>query len=160
MPAWFEAKRIGSIAAHPFDSAQGRLLQETQGWGTHVLIWEKKTDSGQGWPPAPLRVTTKRATINFETEMKYEWDEAKNRKNIAKHGLSFEDAEQVFAGPCVTFEDDRYAYGEERLITLGLLAGRLVVIAHSPRDEGTRIISMRKGNRREQKIYQKRLGSD
>jgi uncharacterized DUF497 family protein len=35
-----------------------------------------------------------------------------------------------------------------------------VVIAHAPRDEGTRIISMRKGNRREQEIYQKRLGAD
>ena len=92
--------------------------------------------------------------------MKYEWDDAKNRKNIAKHGLSFEDAEQVFDGPCVTFEDDRFGYGEERFVTLGLLAGRLVVIAHSPREEGTRIISMRKGNRREQKIYQERLGTD
>jgi len=92
--------------------------------------------------------------------MKYEWDEAKNRKNAAKHGLSFEDAEQVFSGPCVTFEDDRLDYGEERLITLGLLVGRLVVIAHTPRDDGTRIISMRKGNRREQKIYQKRLGTN
>jgi uncharacterized DUF497 family protein len=80
--------------------------------------------------------------------MKYEWDEAKSRKNVAKHGLSFEDAELVFSGPCVTFEDDRFDYGEERRITLGLLAGRLIVIAHSPRDEGTRIISMRKGNRR------------
>jgi uncharacterized DUF497 family protein len=92
--------------------------------------------------------------------MKYEWDEAKNRKNLAKHGLSFEDAARVFSGPCVTFEDDRFECGEERLITLGLLAGRLVVMAHSPRDEGTRIISMRKGNRREQKIYQERLGTD
>lgn len=94
--------------------------------------------------------------------MQYEWDEAKNRKNLAKHGLSFEDAEEVFSGPCVTFEDDRFDDGEERLITLGLLAGRLVVIAHSPRekDEGTRIISMRKGSRREQKIYQERLGTD
>jgi len=92
--------------------------------------------------------------------MKYEWDEAKNRTNLKKHGLSFEDAEQVLSGPCVTFEDDRFDYGEERLITLGLLAGRLVVIAHSPRDEGTRIISMRKGSRREQKIYQDRLGTD
>ena len=92
--------------------------------------------------------------------MKYEWDDAKNRKNFAKHGLGFEDAEQVFAGPCVTFEGDRFGYGEQRLITLGVLAGRLVVIAHSPRDEGTRIISMRKGNRREQKIYQKRLGAN
>ena len=91
--------------------------------------------------------------------MKYEWDEAKNRKNLAKHGLSFEDAAQVFSGPCVTFEDDRFEYGEARLITLGLLAGRLVVMAHSPRREGTRIISMRKGNRREQKIYQERLGT-
>ncbi|MFZ0960653.1 MAG: BrnT family toxin [Terriglobia bacterium] len=81
-------------------------------------------------------------------------------ENIAKHGLSFEDAEEVFSGPCVTFEDDRFAYGEGRLITLGLLAGRLVVIAHSPRDEGTRIISMRKGSRHEQKIYQERLGTD
>lgn len=92
--------------------------------------------------------------------MKYEWDEAKNRKNFAKHGLKFEDAEEVFSGLCVTFEDDRFDYGEERLITLGLLAGRVVLIAHSPRDEGTRIISMRKGNRREQKIYRERLGTD
>jgi uncharacterized protein len=92
--------------------------------------------------------------------MKYEWDDAKNRKNFVKHGLRFEDAELVFEGPCVTFEDDRFAYGEERLITLGVLAGRLVVVAHSPRDVGTRIISMRKGNRREQEIYQERLGAN
>jgi uncharacterized protein len=92
--------------------------------------------------------------------MRYEWDEAKNRSNFAKHGLRFEDAELVFPGPCVTFVDDRFDYGEERLLTLGLLAGRLVVIALAPRDDGTRIISMRKGNRREQEIYQKRLGTD
>lgn len=92
--------------------------------------------------------------------MKCESDEAKNRKNMAKHGLSFEDAEGVLSGPCVTFQDDRFDYGEERLITLGLLAGRLVVVAHSPRDEGVRIISMRKGNRREEEIYQERLGTD
>jgi hypothetical protein len=67
-------------------------------------------------------------------------------------------AEPRVSSPCVTFEDDRFGYGEERLITLGLLAGRLVVIAHAPRDEGTR--SMRKGNRREQEIYQERLGAD
>ena len=91
--------------------------------------------------------------------MIYEWDEAKSRGNFAKHGLDFADAEHVLCGPCVTFVDDRFDYGEERLITLGLLAGRVVVIAHAPRgDDITRIISMRKANRREQKIYQKRLG--
>ena len=66
--------------------------------------------------------------------MRYEWDEAKNRINLAKHGLSFEDAPSVFAGPCITFADDRFDYGKDRLITLGKLAGRLVVIAHVPRD--------------------------
>ena len=87
----------------------------------------------------------------------YEWDEAKNRKNLYEHGLSFEDAEAVFAGSCVTFEDKREDYGEQRLITFGLLEGRLVVIAHTPREENIRIISMRKGNDREQKIHQERL---
>jgi uncharacterized protein len=91
--------------------------------------------------------------------MQFEWDDAKNRSNFAKHGLDFADAELVLAGPCVTFPDDRFDYGEERFITLGLLAGRLVVIAHAPRGEATRIISMRKANRREQKNYQKRLGT-
>jgi uncharacterized DUF497 family protein len=61
-----------------------------------------------------------------------EWGEAKNRTNAAKHGLSFEDAERIFTGPCVTFVDDRFDYGEERLITLGLLGDRVIVIAHAP----------------------------
>ena len=52
--------------------------------------------------------------------MKYDWDAAKNRSNFIKHGLRFEDAEQVFDGPCVTFVDDRFDYGEERLHYFGL----------------------------------------
>lgn len=89
----------------------------------------------------------------------YEWDDAKNRANIAKHGLNFKDAEIVFDGPCVTFEDDRFDYGERRYVTLGLLSTRVVVIAHAYRAGDTRIISMRKATRYEQKIYQERLGS-
>ena len=91
--------------------------------------------------------------------MIFEWDDAKNRSNLAKHGLDFADAELVFSGPCVTFVDNRFDYGEERLVTLGLLAGRLITIAHTPRGKATRIISMRKANRREEKIYKKRLGT-
>ncbi len=91
--------------------------------------------------------------------MMYEWDEVKNRINFAKHVLDFADAEAVFSGPCVTFADERFDYGEDRLITLGLLAGRVVVIAHAPRGDAARIISMRKANRREQEIYKKRLGA-
>jgi uncharacterized protein len=91
--------------------------------------------------------------------MRYEWDEAKNRSNFAKHGLDFADAAQVLTGRCVTFLDNRFDYGEERFISIGPLVGRLVAIAHTPRGpDVTRIISMRKANRREQKIYQERLG--
>jgi uncharacterized protein len=83
-----------------------------------------------------------------------EWDEAKNRSNFVKQGLDFADAEQVLNGTCVTFVDSRFDYGEMRLITLGLLVDRVVIIAHAPRGkETTRIISMRKTNRREQKIF-------
>ena len=87
----------------------------------------------------------------------YEWDETKSRENLAKHGLSFDDAPALFAGPCVTFEDTRRGYGERRFISLGLLRGRTVVIAHTPRGEITRVISMRKANSREAKRYRERL---
>lgn len=86
-----------------------------------------------------------------------DWDEAKSRQNLAKHGLSFQDAAAVFAGPCVTVEDTRRHYGERRFITLGLLSGRTVVIAHTPRGRRIRVISMRKANSREARRYRERL---
>ena len=89
-----------------------------------------------------------------------EWDEEKCRGNLQKHGLSFDDAWQVLAGDTITIPDERYDYGEDRLITLGRLAGRAVVVVHVDRGEHTRIISMRKANAREQEIYQKRLSRD
>lgn len=87
----------------------------------------------------------------------YEWDKQKNADNRAKHGLDFADAEIVFEGVTLTFEDTRFDYGEPRFITFGLLDTRLVVIAHTPRDDKMRIISMRKGNKREHENFKKRL---
>ena len=92
--------------------------------------------------------------------MQTEWDEEKCRANLEKHGLSFEDAWQVFDGDTITISDERYDYGEDRLITLGRLEGRVVVVVHVARMGKTRIISMRKANAREQEIYQKRLDQD
>ncbi len=84
--------------------------------------------------------------------MIYEWDEAKNRSNITKPRLSIIEA-------AIQERDTRPA--QYPFITLGLLAGRVVVIAHTLRGhDTTRIISMRKANRREQETYQKRLGKD
>lgn len=92
--------------------------------------------------------------------MEFEWDDQKSQDNRHKHGLAFEDVELVFKEASITFEDDRAEYGERRLITLGSLAGRVVVVVHTPRGDSTRIISFRKANRREQQIYEKRLGED
>ena len=92
--------------------------------------------------------------------MEFQWDENKSRANLRKHGLSFEDANIAFTGDTVTFPDDRSDYGEKRYITLGDLVGRVVVIVHTLRGETIRIISMRKANGREKKIYQERLGKN
>jgi len=85
--------------------------------------------------------------------MHFEWDEQKNQFNIRKHGLDFADALAVFAGVTFTFEDDRFDYEEQRFITLGMLAGKVIVIAHTERDDKVRIISMRKATKYEQKLY-------
>jgi len=56
--------------------------------------------------------------------MQAEWDEEKCRANLEKHCLSFDDVWQVLAGDTITIPDERYDYGEDRLITLRRLAGR------------------------------------
>jgi len=85
--------------------------------------------------------------------MRFTWDEKKRRANILKHGFDFVDAQEVFEGIALTFEDGRFDYGEERFITLGLLKGTIVVIAHTENGDEIRLISMRKATRHEQKIY-------
>lgn len=85
--------------------------------------------------------------------MKFTWDETKRKINLIKHGIDFVDAEAVFSGATFTFEDDRFSYGEQRFITVGMLIDTVVVIAHTEREEEVRIISMRKATKNEQKIY-------
>jgi uncharacterized DUF497 family protein len=85
--------------------------------------------------------------------MHFTWDETKRRANLIKHGFDFVDASTVFEGPTFTFEDDRLAYREQCFITLGVLRGRVVVIAHTEDNDEVRVISMREGTRREQSIF-------
>jgi uncharacterized DUF497 family protein len=89
--------------------------------------------------------------------MEFEWDEVKSNANLEKHNLSFEDIHLIFAGDTITITDLRRPYGENRMITYGSLVGRIVVVVHVPRGGKTRIISMRKANAREQRLYQKQL---
>lgn len=67
--------------------------------------------------------------------------------------MDFEDAVNVFQGKCYNVEDTRFDYSEERIITFGLLAGRMVVIIWTQRGKNRHIISMRKANEREQRKF-------
>ena len=84
--------------------------------------------------------------------MRYEWDEAKRAQNLKDHGIDFVDAKKVFAGPTFTFEDDRFAYQQQRYITLGLLNGIPVSIAHTETEDVIRPISFRRATRHETSI--------
>lgn len=87
--------------------------------------------------------------------MKFEWDDVKNQENIAKHGLDFVDASQVFESPVLERLDDRFDYDEDRWIAVGLSRGVLcVVLVYTERSSNTiRIISFRKADRYERQAY-------
>lgn len=81
------------------------------------------------------------------------WDEAKRRANLRRHGLDFRAAGRVFAGLTFTYEDDRFAYAEQRFVTLGFLGTAVVSIVHTESPASIRVISFRKATRREEKIF-------
>ena len=91
--------------------------------------------------------------------MRFEWDEAKRRTNLTRHGFDFEQAERVFADVTHTFQDDRFDYGERRFMTFGLLEGEVIAITHTESEDGEiiRIISMRKATKYEEISFFKEI---
>ena len=85
--------------------------------------------------------------------MRIEFDGAKRAETINARGLDMAQAADVFAGPTLTVEDDRQDYGEVRYITVGFLDEAMVVLAWTRRDDAQRIISMRRANERERRLY-------
>ncbi|HEX7055059.1 MAG TPA: BrnT family toxin [Burkholderiales bacterium] len=88
--------------------------------------------------------------------MRFEWDRAKAARNRAKHGVSFEEAATVFRDPLSqTGRDPDHSVAEERFITFGVsTSGRLLVVAHTERDDTIRIISARPATSGERTIYE------
>lgn len=88
--------------------------------------------------------------------MNFEWDAEKAQKNSEKHGVRFEIATLAFCDPDrVKVTDDRFDYGEKRLVTFGLIENRLFAVVHVD-DEASqtiRIISARKANKRERERH-------
>lgn len=84
-------------------------------------------------------------------------DPNKRLATLRDRGLDFDDAAEVFDNFTLDILDERFDYGEERILTIGRLRGRMVVVVWTRRDEARNVISMRKANAREQARFGKRL---
>jgi uncharacterized DUF497 family protein len=89
--------------------------------------------------------------------MTLDWDEAKNRTNIGKHGLHFAEAEEMFRHPLLVRPDTREDYGEKRWIGIGMIQ-HWVAFTERPNDT-IRIISLRKVNHEERQEYEEAIAN-
>jgi len=94
------------------------------------------------------------------SELRFEWDPQKAAANQRKHGVSFEEAETVFADECaILLDDPDHSVDEARLLVLGLSARlRTSVVSRCYRkaDDVVRVISARKAARLERDVYNRR----
>jgi len=92
--------------------------------------------------------------------MRFEWDARKNEANARKHGVSFEEAREVFDDPLhLALLDERFDYFQERWITIGATRGRRIVVAANlyfddEDEEIVRIISAREATTKERRQYE------
>ena len=92
---------------------------------------------------------------DYSSDMRFAWDEHKNRINVHRHGYSFADAHAVFGGPMLVALDERDDYGEQRWVGIGRLRAQVVVVVYTePGEDLVRIISLRKALRHERSAYE------
>ena len=93
-------------------------------------------------------------------ELQFEWDEDKAAVNLAKHGVSFLTAAEIFTSETVEKIDDREDYGELRFVTLGRVDLDVYRVVYTWRgDMLIRIISAQKASRHEREIYYRQTQS-
>ena len=88
--------------------------------------------------------------------MEFDWDPEKAAANVKRRGISFTEAATVLEDPLsTTFPDQAHSDGEARFVTIGTSRrGRVLVVAHTEREETIRIISARRATRREREFYE------
>ena len=90
----------------------------------------------------------------MDAPLEFEWDADKAALNFISHGVSFPFATAVFLDPMrVDFDASRDENREERRKTVGRIGRRLFVLVYAPRDGIIRVISARRTNRKEERIY-------
>ncbi|HZM33792.1 MAG TPA: BrnT family toxin [Burkholderiales bacterium] len=88
--------------------------------------------------------------------MSAEFDPKKDAANIRKHGVSLSEGDGVLSDPLALTVEDDSSEGEQRFVTIGMnLFGNLMVVVHTPRRDGPRVISVRKPDPRERRNYEK-----
>lgn len=94
--------------------------------------------------------------------MRFDWDPAKNRRNLRDHGTDFVDAKIVFEGPTWERWDDRDDYGEERWVAIGLVEGLEITVVYTDlrtkKGVVRKIISARRATRNEREAYYRGSG--
>jgi uncharacterized DUF497 family protein len=88
----------------------------------------------------------------------FEWDSEKEAKNIRERGIDFATASRIWGGPVLEKIDDRRDYGEIRVLAFSEVMGRLMAVVYTRRGTNRRIISARKANQREQKLFKVEIG--
>ena len=88
--------------------------------------------------------------------MEFDWDPAKATENLKKHRVSFHEAATVLQDPLSTsFPDAMHSEDEARFVTIGVSTrGRVLVVAHTERNDTIHIISARRATRRERAFYE------
>ena len=91
--------------------------------------------------------------------MRFEWNEAKSKSNLAKHEVSFQEAATVLGDPLsVTIPDPMHSQEEDRFITTGVSSSlNTIVVVHADRSDAIRIVSARRATARERKKYEEGL---
>lgn len=87
--------------------------------------------------------------------MKFEWDRSKAASNLVKHGVSFDEASEIF-NDAYRLEFYRPREGEDRFVTIGQSAKALLVVVYTERGRAIRIISARKATKDEKAAYRRR----
>jgi uncharacterized protein len=98
------------------------------------------------------------AQTEYDQSVEYEWDPEKDRLNQRLHGVSFAEASTIFLDPlAATVPDKRFAVDEYRFRTTGYtLTHRLVIVAHTDREDRIRMISAREVTLKERRQYEQK----
>lgn len=94
--------------------------------------------------------------MNYDVDMKFEWDRLKATTNLKKHGISFEEAQTVFENPLAfIFEDEAHSTTEHQEIIIGhSQRNRLLLISFTERPNAIRIVSARLATQKEREDYE------